>query len=80
MQQNVGVRNVFVNIQICLAKILQVSIMTYVFLTINSPSVTAGTHRGAELHNQCMDIPKPQGIHGGYGPFIKQQGVDGDAS
>src|SRR5271163_3361307 len=43
------VRHPFVNVQKCLAKILQVSIMTYVFLIINSPSVTAGTRRGTEL-------------------------------
>ena len=45
------VQNVFVNIRKHLAKILQVSIMIYVYLIINSPSVTAGTHRGAELRD-----------------------------
>ena len=74
------VQNVFVNIWKCLTKILQVSIMTYVFLIINSPSVTAGTHRGAELHNRHMDILKPQGIHSGYGPFRKWGSANGDAS
>src|SRR5271168_102923 len=45
------VRNVFVNVRKRLAKILQVSTMIYVFLIIDSPSVTAGTHRRTELRN-----------------------------
>src|SRR5277367_1392708 len=66
------VRNVFVNVRKHLAKILQVSIVSYAFLIINSPSVTPGTHRGTELCDRRMDIPKPQGIRGSYGPFRKR--------
>ena len=71
---------VFINVQKHLTKILQVSIMTCVFLIISSPSVTAGTHRGTELCNWCIDIPKPQGIRGGYNPFRKWGGANFNAS
>src|SRR5277367_5460078 len=72
--------NVFVNVRKRLAKILQVSTMIYVFLIIDSPSVTAGTHRRIELRNRRMDIHKPQGIRGSYSPFRKSGGANGDAS
>ena len=74
------VQNTFINVWICIAKMLQVSTMAYIFLIINSPSASPGTRRGTELCNRCMDIPKPQGICGGYGPFQKQGGANGDAS
>ena len=32
---------------------------------------TAGTLRGTEFRNRRMDIPKPQGLRGGYSPFRK---------
>ena len=73
-------RVVFVNVRKHIAKMLQVSSIIVIPRYKLTFKTAAGTHRGAELRNQHMDVPQPQGICGHDSTFQKQRHPCGNAS
>ena len=71
---------VFINVRKHIVKMLQVSSIIIIPRYKHTFKTAAGTCRGAELCNRCMDVPQPQGICGHYSTFRKQRRPHGNAS
>jgi len=65
-------RKVFINVHKCIAKMLQVSTVRHLLLNEDHHKFTfwnTGTRGCSELHDRCMDVPKPQNICCCHRPF-----------